>query len=221
VAPPPLARVKIPLPTITDPTTTDAYASIETMVLKVRTLASVVVTVACVGCTARARNNDPPARLTVGASMRQFPAIQEPDATPAAFRSSEPQPTANEGSAQTARMAAIAFTMQTPLSGVYAGGEVETGALDPGSSAASVYGVIGARQRFANLNLGVELVAGRRWLRYIDHESASMFAAEPRLRADIWLDEQFSLGGAVGLTLGDQTVWMAGVFLGIHSHAFR
>lgn len=174
---------------------------------------------------ARTRN-EPPARLTVGATTRHFGSTA-PSGDPGQFRKSPaespvPMQDAPATDPYSAYMASIAFTMATPLSNTYAGGEVETGVLNTsGSSAAGAYGVFGLRQPLAGVNFALELAAGRRWVRYdLASDTLGKFTAEPRLRADIWLDPRFTLGATAGLTLGDQTVWMVGAFLGIHSHDF-
>jgi hypothetical protein len=151
--------------------------------------------------------------------VRHFSAAPAKDTT--SFRTTTPPEKAPTIPEQEAKLASVAFTM-TSRHGVYAGGEVETGVLERSeSSAAGVYGVVGVRQALVGVNLAVELAAGQRWLRYgIAGQDQSKLVAEPRLRADFWLGEQFSFGAAAGLTLDDQTVWMAGVFLGIHSHTF-
>lgn len=169
------------------------------------------------GCVGR-RVYDPPARLTVGANTRFHPATPVDDTR--SFRTVTP-PAKDMLAAQEAKLVAIGFTMASGY-GTYAGGEVESGVLgDPGTSAAAVYGIFGIRRALPGVNFAVELAAGQRWLRYggPDGEVGSL-VAEPRVRADFWLGERFSLGAAGGVTLGDQTAWMAGFFLGIHSHDF-
>jgi hypothetical protein len=180
----------------------------------------VVAVVACaVGCVHR-RIYDPPARLTLGPTVRHFSATPAKD-TANTFRTTTPDKALPTIPEQEAKLGSLAFTMAS-RSGLYGGGEVETGVLgEPGSSAAGVYGILGMRKALVGANLAVEVAAGQRWLRYgIDGQDQSKLVAEPRLRADFWLGEQFSFGAAAGITLDDQTVWMAGVFLGIHSHAF-
>lgn len=177
-----------------------------------------VVAMGCAGSANRPRT-EAPARLTLGTTMRHYATVQQPP-DEATFRTSEPTPTAVLES-QSAYLGSIAFTMMTPLAGIYAGGEVETGVVEPGTSAASVYGVIGTRHALANIvNVGVELVAGRRWLRYPEEREEASFAAEPRVRLDVWLSERITLGGVAGATLGDQNAWMGGLYVGIHSHDF-
>ncbi len=181
---------------------------------------AVGVVLACslaTGCTRRIY--DPPARLTVGATTRHHAATPVEDSK--TFRSTTAPPKQEMIAAQEAKLVGIGFTMASGY-GTYAGGEVETGVLEgAGSSAASVYGIFGFRHAMPGVNFAAELAAGQRWLRYggPDGEIGSL-VAEPRVRADFWINSRFSLGAAGGVTLGDQTAWMAGFFLGIHSHDF-
>jgi hypothetical protein len=43
---------------------------------------------------------------------------------------------------------------------------------------------------------------------------------EPRVRAQLWIAEQWTLGGAIGARIGTQGEWMGGLYLGVHSHRF-
>lgn len=168
------------------------------------------------GCVRRVY--DPPARLTVGATSRHHAATTPVDDS-RSFRAVTTAPAKEELAAQEAKLVNIGFTMASGY-GTYAGGEVETGVLEgANSTAAGVYGIFGVRRGLPGVNFAVELAAGQRWLRYggPDGEVSSLIA-EPRVRADFWLTQRLSLGAAGGLTIGDQTAWMAGFYLGIHSH---
>jgi hypothetical protein len=159
---------------------------------------------------------EPPARLTIGAATRRFAAPVDNDS--ATFRQSPP-PAPELTVPHESVLATVGFTMASKY-GTYAGGEIETGVLDsPGSSAAGMYGVFGVRRAIEAGYFAAELASGWRSVRYsLDTEPVGKLVAEPRLRADVWLGPQFTLGATLGLTLGDQTVWMAGVSLGVHSH---
>jgi len=65
-------------------------------------------------------------------------------------------------------------------------------------------------------------VAGRRWIRYAldGTQDAALMMAEPRVRGEMWLSPILTLGGAVGATLSERNVWMAGIYLGVHSSDF-
>lgn len=183
----------------------------------VKSVAAVGVVIAWSGCVRRVY--DPPARLTVGATSRHHSATPVGDSR--SFRAvTNPSPT-KELAAQEAKLVNIGFTMASGY-GTYAGGEVETGVLEGDSStAAGVYGLFGLRRALPGVNFAVELAAGQRWLRYGGPDGeVSRLIAEPRVRADFWLTQRLSLGAISGVTLGDQTAWMAGFYLGIHSHDF-
>jgi hypothetical protein len=105
----------------------------------------------------------------------------------------------------------------------YVGVEGETGAIVhmPGSNLAGAYGVAGIRQSLGRTRISAELVAGRRWVRYaLDgaRSDPAKWISEPRLHADLWLGDQVTFGGAIGATYGERLVWIAGVYIGLHSH---
>lgn len=182
----------------------------------------VIVLVACglVGCYQGAAR-DQPARLTVGVNTRRFATPVNNDPATAVFRTTTPTPEAVPTETHQAMVASVGFTM--PWQSAYFGGEVETGKLDAeGSSASGVYGVAGVGGALGRINLSAELVAGRRWLRFASaDEDLGRTVFEPRVRADLWLSPRLSTGVTAGRTLGDQDIWMAGLFLAIHSHDFR
>jgi len=118
---------------------------------------------------------------------------------------------------------AMQFTMAT-AGQLYTGIEVETGRLDrPGSNLAGAYAVAGLEQRFGFGAVGAELAAGWQGLRYqFGDEDHDTLVAEPRLRGQVWIAEQWTLGATAGVRLtGDRNDdWMAGAYLGVHSHRF-
>ncbi len=164
---------------------------------------------------------DAPARLRVGPAVRHFSAPVTSSRGPAAFReTTTPTPPALTEAHQAA-LASIQFTMRSNRY-LYSGGEVETGVLDtPGSSAAGVYGLVGASLPLLGGTLAGELVGGYRTVRYaIDTPDIGSLVLEPRLRGEVWISPRLTLEASTGFTVGDQRVWLVGVGLGIHSHDF-
>jgi hypothetical protein len=43
---------------------------------------------------------------------------------------------------------------------------------------------------------------------------------EPRVRGELWLAPQLTLGAAAGAEISGQHAWMAGIYLGVHSHSY-
>jgi len=114
------------------------------------------------------------------------------------------------------------FGMRVPYH-LFLAGEVEFGRLaDSGSNVAGAYGVVGARFPVGNAALlTAEIATGYRSIRYtLDSPEVGKAVMEPRIRAEIWVDEQFSFGATVGATLDDRFVYMAGLYIGVHSHTF-
>jgi hypothetical protein len=163
--------------------------------------------------------DDRPMQLELGVNTRHYAAVNA--AQDVAFRSTEdPDPALEAG---TAISTSLRFTGRTRYN-TFLGVEGEAGkmvGLDH-SNLAGAYGVAGMRGDLGRLRIAAELVAGRRWVRYelVGKEDHNAMIAEPRVRADLWLGPLVTLGGAVGATLGDRSVWMAGVYFGIHSDGF-
>jgi hypothetical protein len=157
-------------------------------------------------------------QFELGLNTRHFTA----DRTNVAFRSMTEQPDLSLEGGDGLTMS-FRFTGRTRYN-TYLGVEGEAGQMIglPESNIAGAYGVAGARGALGRFRLAAELVAGRRWVRYEfgAKEDPSMLIAEPRVRADVWLNGYASVGGAVGATLSDRQVWMAGIYLGIHSNLF-
>jgi hypothetical protein len=177
-----------------------------------------VVVCAVSGCV-YGHHYDRPARLQLGVRTRQ---LHTPVAPPdqVAFRTTEPTSTAATESHE-AVMGSAQFTMQA-AGNLYLGGEVEAGTLEtPGSNAAGAYAIAGVEGKSRFGALAAEITGGWRTMRSsISTEDVDSFALEPRVRGDIWLGPQLTLGGLAGATLGENRSWMAGVFVAFHSHAF-
>jgi hypothetical protein len=184
-----------------------------------RTLGRALLLV-CILAPAAAADEEQSGRIQfeVGVNTRHFAAANPSDV---AFRSmEEPDPELGGGTAVTS---SLRFTSKRRYN-TFFGVEGEAGQLVgyQYSNIAGAYGVAGARNDIGRLRIGAELVAGRRWVRYhiVGPSDDSKMIAEPRLRADLWLTPRLTLGGAAGATLGDRSVWMAGVYLGLHSADF-
>lgn len=178
------------------------------------------------GCLLDPHVGHRPARFHVGPNTRavSVPTVPEPD-------SAQPTGGATRGSTVTgpdeqqlsATSVAMQFTMATSYP-FYTGIEVETGRLDqPGSNFAAAFAVVGLEQRLGFGAVGAELAAGWQGLRYDrgDQEHDTL-VAEPRVRGLLWIAEQWTLGATLGARLagGRNDDWMAGAYLGVHSHRF-
>ncbi len=155
----------------------------------------------------------------VGVNTRHF----TPDRENVAFRTTtdpSPDPSLEGGNGMTM---SLRFTGRTRYN-TYLGVEGEAGKMIglSESNIAGAYGVAGARGQLGRLRLAAELVAGKRWVRYEfgARSDPSAMIMEPRVRGDLWVASQFSIGGAVGSTLSDRAVWMAGLYITFHSNPF-
>jgi hypothetical protein len=179
-----------------------------------RVVVGIALALAAQGCALDKHRYDRPARLQLGANARSFAA---PAPGGVALRQTEtPAVKPEAGATGTGR-----FTMSSRHH-LYFGGELESGAFADGrfSSIAGAYGIGGieATSRFGAL--GVELAGGLRSLRYGgDGPRDHQLVAEPRVRGQLWVSSQFTLGATLGTTL-DRDSWVAGVFLGVHSRGF-
>lgn len=159
-----------------------------------------------------------PMQLEVGINTRHW---QPPsDNSRVAFRSTTGPAVVADEPDSTAVSTSIRFTGKTRYN-TFLGAEGEVGSLvgRDGSNLAGFYGVAGAHGDLGSFRVGAEMVAGRRWVRYALDGSTDAAAtiAEPRVRGELWVSPRWTLGGAVGATLGDRPVWMAGIYLGVHS----
>jgi hypothetical protein len=159
------------------------------------------------------KGDEPPIHFEVGLNTRHFTAVEGADNI--AFRG-EVDPSAE---AQTAVSVGLRFTRWLPRN-LYAGLEGEVGKLDASarSNLAGAYALFGARGQVGFASLFVEMAAGQRSVRFGDgSDTDSKLVAEPRVRAEMWLSSRVTVGAALGSTLGARDVWMAGVYLGVHS----
>lgn len=189
-------------------------------------LVGVIGIAATTGCLWE-RNGDRPARLQLGMNSRHL-AVTPPEKKVGGYlaRSTTeptPQPSAPDDVASSAVTGSVQFTMQA-YRGLYLGGEVEAGRLadHEGSNFGALYGVAGMETSSRWGSLSVEAIAGRRWLRYeLGAEDVGSFALEPRVRGQLWLSPQVTLGGLVGANAAPASNgWMAGVYFGVYSNLF-
>jgi hypothetical protein len=166
------------------------------------------------GGVAQADKPEPPIHFEVGLNTRHFTAIEGDEKM--VFRGEAGDPSAD---AQTAVSVGLRFTRWLPRN-LYAGLEAEVGKLDASarSNLAGAYALFGARGQVGFASLFVEMAAGQRSLRFGDgSDTQSKLVAEPRVRAEMWLSSRVTLGAALGSTLGARDVWMAGLYVGVHS----
>jgi hypothetical protein len=160
-------------------------------------------------------------QFEVGVNTRHFSG--ESAATGTAFRSTTGESIEPSAEAGTALTTSLRFTGRGAYN-LFLGVEGEVGELMgiAGSNIAGAYGVFGWGGNLGLLRIAGELVTGPRWVRYDTpmRSDPSVFIAEPRIRADVWISPQVTLGAAAGATLGDDTSWMAGVYIGVHSFEY-
>ncbi len=175
------------------------------------------------GCVLDRHAPDRPAHFQVGINTRQLaPHASAPSDPNIALRSTQPtEPATATDSHLTSTTGTVQFTMATRYH-TYLGAEAESGYLDKvGSNYAGAYGILGVEEAGRFGSISAEVAAGVRDLRYgFDSGDVTSGVIEPRVRAQLWLSDQFALGAAVGADLGDHA-WMAGVSLGVYSNAFN
>lgn len=169
----------------------------------------------------RWHNYERPARFETAVNARHVAAVHpdRPDAVGRA-RGEISTPEANETGGNGVSVAAR-FTMRTRWH-TYLGVEAEAGALArEGSNIAGGYGVAGTRRPFGFGALSAEVAAGWRGVRdALGEPDRSDYILEPRIRGEMWLGRQVSLGATAGAEVGTQGGWVAGVYVGIHSQDF-
>jgi hypothetical protein len=132
---------------------------------------------------------------------------------------SQPVVTTTSDALDTAYTGNLQFSVR-PVGFLYFGGEVEAGAFARvGSNYGGAYGVVGLEAGGARAWLSLEVVAGRQWLRYdLDSNDISANVVEPRVRGQLMLNPQISLGAMVGANaLPEDHGWAAGLFIGFYS----
>jgi hypothetical protein len=184
----------------------------------VRSLLAATALCVLAGCPIdRFNRYDRPARLDVGFNSHHYAADPTTVATRDTMPESEPE---IDG---TAAAVAFRFTMRTRWN-TYTGAEVEAGTFThPGSNFAGAYGVFGGKAPLSlRANISAELAAGWRGMRNsVDVPDHSVGILEPRVRGELWLSPQVTLGAAIGAELSAQHPWMAGLYVGFHSHSFN
>jgi hypothetical protein len=168
------------------------------------------------GCPLDTLNHyERPAHAEIGLNTRHFAG----DPTAVAERTTtSPEDSSVDG---TAASVSFRFTMRMRWN-TYAGGEAEAGAFASrsGSNLAAGYGVIGGRAPFRLGTFGAELATGWRSVRdSVEAPDVSRAVLEPRVRGEIFLSPQITLGGAIGADLTERA-WMAGLYVGVHSHSY-
>jgi hypothetical protein len=172
-------------------------------------------------CIVDPHRNKRPARLQLGTSARGFPVTSTADQIAVGGQVSKRTETTSSMAQLGAVTGSAQFTMSTPHH-LYLGGEIEAGVLErAGSNIAGAYGVAGLEHSLGFGSVGVEVAGGWRAIRLdLDQGDVNTAIIEPRLRADVWISPQLTLGAATGVTVGGHTGWMGGVFLGVHSTDF-
>jgi hypothetical protein len=161
------------------------------------------------------KGDEPPIHFEVGLNTRHFTAI-DAGGENTAFRGESSDPSIEASAAVSVD---LRFMRWLPRN-FYAGLEAEVGKLEAfdHSNLAAAYAVVGSRVQVGFATLSVEMAAGQRKVRYGDgFDEESKLIAEPRVRGEMWLGPRVTLGGAIGTTLGSRDVWMAGVYVGVHS----
>ncbi|HTL35477.1 MAG TPA: hypothetical protein VL326_20255 [Kofleriaceae bacterium] len=156
-----------------------------------------------------------PVRAEFGMNTRHF--RSDPTVPTTARVTSSPTPKDIDGSAASV---ALRFMMRMRWT-TYMGAEAEAGTFlgREGSNLAGAYAVFGATAPFRPGTIAAEIAGGWRGMRdrvgVPDHDVTII---EPRVRGELWLGDQFTLGATAGAELTSQHSWMAGIYLGVHSH---
>lgn len=161
---------------------------------------------------------EPPVHFEIGLNTRHLGA-SEPDNSVALRSITDVEDGTPSGTGITVSFRFTKWMRWNTFTGV----EAETGTLTTrNSNFAGAYGLFGTRHELGRLALFVEAAAGKRWVRYdIMENNRTTWMVEPRVRAETWLSDRFTLGGAIGSTItGDVRIWMAGLYLGVHSLEF-
>lgn len=171
--------------------------------------------IASAGCFA-APLDQPIVRTQFGGNARRIaaPAPLVAQASRSAARSDAREPL------DAAYTGAMQFSLR-PSRYLYVGTELEAGVLSaPGSQFVATYGVAGIEASTSHTGLALEIVAGRQWLsNELQDDPVGVYAIEPRVRFQLFLDPQIALGTMIGASaLPDERGWMGGLYIGIYSH---
>ena len=166
-----------------------------------------------------------PARMQLGVNSRHLE-VATPVADPLPgrlARTTAPTPTPTpETPSSSAVTGSLQFTMGL-VPHVYVGGEVEFGTLGRlGSNLGGAYGVVGAEATSSLGSLSIEAAAGPRWTRYeLGSEDVRTTPVETRVRGQLWLSPQVTLGGVLGANaVPGERGWIAGIYVGVFSNLF-
>ena len=161
---------------------------------------------------------DRPAHAEMGFNTRHFPS----DPTKSSTARETPGAMTTSDVAGTSMSIDFRFTMRTRWS-TYMGVEAEAGAFagEAGSNLAGAYGVFGAAIPRRHLTLSPELAIGWRGMRAgVEADDHDVTVLEPRVRGELWLSPVITLGAAAGAEVTGEHAWMAGIYLGVHSHNY-
>lgn len=163
-----------------------------------------------------------PTRAQIGPQMRSInvPGPQPITGSVQSTASTDPSAPARPVERSAAASIDLQFTTRFAHQ-IYVGVEGEAGkASADDADIGGAYAIVGVERAAKVGSVGAELATGWRGLRVPNSETINRFLLEPRVRGQIWIAEQWSLGGTVGAGFGNSIEWMAGVFLGLHSNAF-
>lgn len=177
-----------------------------------------LVGVLLVSNSASASPDEPPVHFEIGLNTRHLGA-SESDSNVALRSLTEVDDGTPSGNGVTVSLRFTKWMKWQTFTGI----EAETGTLTtPNSNFAGAYGLFGTRHELGRIALFVEAAAGKRWVRYeLMEKDRTTWMVEPRVRAETWLNDRFTFGGAIGSTItGDVRVWLAGLYIGVHSLEF-
>lgn len=164
------------------------------------------------------------ARLQLGVNSRQLTTPVPLQRTPSyVVRSTSPVAEDPPTMTTSGVTGSLQFTMRYPRNSMplYMGAELEAGPLENSGYFGGAYGVVGGEASSGRGSLSIELAGGRRWVRAkLGVDDVPSWMLEPRVRGQLALTPQVTLGGVVGAgVLPDERGWMAGVYLGFFSAA--
>jgi hypothetical protein len=160
------------------------------------------------------------ARLQLGVNSRRLttPTVHKPSY---ALRSTAPIEQEPETLTTSGVTGSLQFTMRFPRNTMplYMGAEIEAGPLANSGYLGGAYGVIGAEATSGRGALSIEVAGGRQWVRAeLNADDVPAWMVEPRLRAQLTLTPQVTVGGLLGAdALADQRGFVAGLYLGFFS----